>query len=201
MKKLIIFVIIIFNLNILQARFKKLSYKERRILRNNLVVTAKSYFGARTRYDCSGLINKIMLKNNITIFKKQAVIHRGDNGVKIIFNTLRKYHKIFKNYRRLKPGDLIFFDNTYDKNRNNRYDDKFTHIAMVLSVAKDGTVKFIHSSNRGIRIDYLNVRYKHRHTNSKGKILNSFLRRKKRRDSRRIKYLTGELVSYFGTIF
>ena len=33
-----------------------------------------------------------------------------------------------------KPGDVVFFDNTYDRNKNKRLDDSLTHIAIVVSV-------------------------------------------------------------------
>ncbi len=200
MRRSIIFFVLLLTVINLEARIRRLTAKEKAVLRQKLVATALSYKG-RKGIDCSGFIRKVMLRNNITIFEKQSIRRRGDNGVKIIFNTLRKYHKIFRSYKKVKPGDLIFFDNTYDKNHNRLYDDRLTHIGMVLSVDKAGTIKFIHSTGKGIIISFLNIRYRHKYRDRNGKVINSFLRRKSRRDSHRVKYLAGELVSYFGTIF
>jgi hypothetical protein len=45
----------------------------------------------------------------------------------------------------------VFFDRTYDRNKNGRVDDTLTHIAVVTSVAPDGTVTMVHrSSSKGI---------------------------------------------------
>ena len=39
-----------------------------------------------------------------------------------------------------RVGDMIFFDNTWDANRNGLFDDPMTHIAIVLSVDPDGPI-------------------------------------------------------------
>ena len=47
-------------------------------------------------------------------------------------------------------GDVVFFDNSYDRNRNDRLDDLLTHIAIVVSVDEDETVHMMHLGGSGI---------------------------------------------------
>ena len=47
------------------------------------------------------------------------------------------------------PGDLIFWHDTYDRNRNGRADDPFTHVGVVEYVV-DGTVLFVHRGGKAV---------------------------------------------------
>ena len=51
---------------------------------------------------------------------------------------------------RPRPGDLAFFHDTYDRNRDGRLGDRFTHVAMVESV-KGSSVVLVHRGSRGVR--------------------------------------------------
>ncbi len=50
----------------------------------------------------------------------------------------------------LQAGDIVFFDNTYDKNKNGERDDYFTHVGVVESVDDMGTVTYVHYGSRGV---------------------------------------------------
>ncbi|MBN1897551.1 MAG: C40 family peptidase [Spirochaetes bacterium] len=210
-RKKIILTVIMLGLTVLSLwgeQMRKMTAREIEALRKNVVESAGSFVGKRAlsvkgetfSYDCSGLMMAIMKANNISIFEKQAVKIKGANGVKIMFDTLKQYNKIFRSFLNLKEGDFIFFHNTYDKNRNRRVDDLFTHIAMAVDIQKDGTIKYVHKSSRGIEYGYMNLRLPHKDRYKDG-VKNSYLRSKKSGDSRNVKYLSGELFGYFGTIF
>ena len=47
------------------------------------------------------------------------------------------------------PGDLVFWRDTYDRNRNGRADDPFTHVGVVEYVV-DGTVVFLHRGGKAV---------------------------------------------------
>jgi hypothetical protein len=47
------------------------------------------------------------------------------------------------------PGDLVFWRDTYDRNRDGKADDGLTHVGMVEYVV-DGTVVFVHRGSRGV---------------------------------------------------
>ncbi|TVQ94723.1 MAG: YARHG domain-containing protein [Deltaproteobacteria bacterium] len=74
-----------------------------------------------------------------------------------------------------RPGDLVFFDNTYDANRNGRQDDPLSHIAIVISVDPDHTVHMVHHGSRGITPLTMNLRFPSDHRDRNGKVVNSFL--------------------------
>jgi hypothetical protein len=42
------------------------------------------------------------------------------------------------------PGDIIFWDNSYDKNGNGAADDELTHVGMAVDVDGDGLVTYVH---------------------------------------------------------
>jgi hypothetical protein len=47
------------------------------------------------------------------------------------------------------PGDLVFFHDTYDRDRNGGADDRFTHVGIVERVS-GGTVVFLHRGGRRV---------------------------------------------------
>ena len=49
------------------------------------------------------------------------------------------------------PGDLAFFDYTFDANANGRVDDELTHVAVVTSIEDNGTVVMIHRGSNQIK--------------------------------------------------
>lgn len=73
-----------------------------------------------------------------------------------------------------RPGDLAFFDRTWDKNGNGRVDDELTHIAIVTAVAADGTVSLAHHGGGRIGTLVLNVAHPAEHKRN-GQVVNSFL--------------------------
>lgn len=203
-----IFILLLIVTNLTFAKWRRLSSKEIKYLRVKIARTAENYAGKKIlvskgkkyRFDCSGLVLATMAANNITIFEKQKVRSKGANGVRIIYDTLKKYKRIYRYDDRVKIGDLIFFNNTYDKNRNRRLDDFFTHIAIVVGVDKNRTIKYVHRSSNGIEYGYMNLRFKHRYK-FKGRVVNSFLREQRKFDTRNTKYYSGELFFAFGTVF
>jgi hypothetical protein len=73
------------------------------------------------------------------------------------------------------PGDIVFFDRTYDSNRNGRQDDDLSHIAVVIDVDDDGTVHMVHRGSKGIRPLILNLRDPGSRRDADGKVINSWL--------------------------
>jgi len=73
----------------------------------------------------------------------------------MIYRTFKAQKRVH-NRKRPKPGDIAFFHNTHDRNGNGLRDDRFTHIALVESVADDGTVRFLHFASGRVQRDHLN---------------------------------------------
>jgi hypothetical protein len=93
-------------------------------------------------------------------------------------------------------GDLVFFDNTWDRNGNGRMDDLRTHIAVVVDVEPDGTIVMAHkgSDRRLIR---MNLFHPGEREGPDGQVWNSWLRRTGDRGNPLGHYRTGQLWSGF----
>lgn len=74
-----------------------------------------------------------------------------------------------------EPGDIVFFDKTYDSNKNGRQDDELSHIGVVIDVDEDGTVHMVHRGSKGIRPLILNLSHPGTRRDVSGKVLNSWL--------------------------
>lgn len=95
----------------------------------------------------------------------------------------------------LLPGDVLFFDNTYDRNGDRRWNDELTHAAIVIEVGLDGAVTYVHHNYRlGIVIEQLHLRHPGDNT------LNSPMRMRGHRFRPNDPWLAGELVRQAGRL-
>ncbi|MGL4367165.1 MAG: CHAP domain-containing protein [Brevinemataceae bacterium] len=110
-----------------------------------------------TKYlgDCSGFIAFLFHLAGLN-FKKLYGI--GSNGVSAIWDGLEKQGFII-NTNILQPGDIVFFDNTYDKNKNNKWDDELSHIGVVESVDQHHTITYLHYGSKGVTRSKMNLHY------------------------------------------
>lgn len=76
-----------------------------------------------------------------------------------------------------QPGDLVFFDDTYDRNGNGQRDDPLSHVGLVEAVATEGRVTFLHFGSGRVKRDVLHLVERGTHRSSEGATLNSFIRR------------------------
>lgn len=145
--------------------------------------------------DCIGFINYVYYRAGIDL---QKVYGDGNRGVDSLYFGLQKYKFVFE-AKIAKPGDIIFFDNTYDVNKNKKWDDPLSHVGIVDSIGKHGTITYIHySSSQGITCDTMNLYYPKTHAfvqkNTKKKIvINSYLKKKKKGE----KYPDKQYISAF----
>ncbi len=98
-------------------------------------------------------------------------------------------------------GDLVFFNDTYDRNRDGRMNDLLTHVGIVEHVDPDGTVSFIHHARGGVLRYKLN-RFKPdmRRDHASKKVYNHYIRiNPADRSKRNQKRLTGQLFEAFAT--
>jgi cell wall-associated NlpC family hydrolase len=136
--------------------------------------------------DCSGLARASYESAGIDLVS--GGFRPGENAVSAIWRLARRAGALHR--KTPKAGDLVFFRETYDRNRDGRRNDGLTHIGVVESVAPDGTVTFIHRASRGVTRSKLNPRQPRTFRTPRGETLNDYLRPK----SKRLRaYLTGEL--------
>ncbi len=98
-------------------------------------------------------------------------------------------------------GDLVFFDDTWDANRDGKVNDPLTHVAVVVDLADDGTVTMAHGgTGAGRTLTWMNLDHPSEREGPRGEQWNHYLRRAKDADPRGTKYLTGELWAGFATL-
>ena len=112
--------------------------------------------GTRFKMDCSGVVRAIYYKAGIDLaqdFNK----YRG-GGTERIHETLRSKGLIYRPTVPV-PGDILFWDNTYDANHNGRSDDMLSHIGMVVSSdKKSGNIVYVHHhEKKGIVFEKMNL--------------------------------------------
>jgi hypothetical protein len=124
-----------------------------------LAARARSYLGRRGPFrskgqrfgsDCSGFVEAVYAAEGLLLrdlMQRDAPEERG--GVKAAWYAARAHGRVFRPPEWPAPGDLVFFSDTYDRNRNGRADDRFTHLGIVEYV-EDGTIHFLHRGARGV---------------------------------------------------
>lgn len=153
--------------------------------------------GRRIAYDCAGMTRAIYLAHGIDLYEGAAG-NAAANGVRLIYTHLRTYGRLHLGPV-VWPGDLVFFDNTWDYNGDGRINDPLTHVGIVETVEADGTIVFISRVAGAIERYRMNLSQPHVHRTADGRVLNDYMRRKHWRDGAQTLYLTGELFAAFGT--
>jgi len=153
----------------------------------------------RFPYDCSGFVGAILLKSGIDVFLGADELSIRGNGVKILYEFVHRYGELHTKGTP-QPGDLVFFSNTYDRNRDGKSNDPLTHVGIVEKIDPDQTVTFIHNVHRGVRRYVMNLEFPYRSQDPDGNVINSYLRRRKKSDGRNTPYLAGSLFVAFGSL-
>jgi hypothetical protein len=151
------------------------------------------HLGSGVPDDCSGLVRLAYQKAGIDLVNHGFL--DGENAVTAIFRRAEARGAIHQ--RRPRPGDLVFFRETYDRNRDGQRNDGLTHIAVVESLETDGTVTFIHRGSKGIARSRMNLLFPRTHRAGEGgPVFNDFLRAASRGQRA---WLTGELFVSFAS--
>jgi len=148
--------------------------------------------------DCSGFVRGVYATQRVDLYGGLGELD-GGNGVGRIFTHVVEHGRIHYGPT-VHPGDLVFFHNTWDFNRDGLPNDPLTHVGVVETVDRDGTVVFVSSVSEGIKRYRMNLSHPDRHKASDGRVLNDFLRRKHVGDAQGTYYLTGRLFAAFGTL-
>ncbi|HEX8435501.1 CHAP domain-containing protein [Archangium sp.] len=160
-----------------------------------LVGSSKVKLAGRTwPSDCTGFVEAVYAKAGVS-FRGAGLA--GDNGVTALYRYTKTQGRVYTRGQP-RPGDLVFFRETYDQNRDGRRNDGLTHVGLVDGVESDGTVVVIHRVKRGV------VRYRMnlakpslRRDPRTGEVLNDMLRAP---GAGKVPVLTGQLFVAFGTV-
>jgi len=155
--------------------------------------------GKRFNMDCTGTVLAIYYYAGIDLardFNKYT-----GNGVTRLYKSLEAQELLYDT-RYPVTGDIIFWDNTYDRNEDGKWNDPLTHVGMVMNVSANGDVEYVHLNyRRGIIIENMNLRQPEIHQRmEKGqmRIINSPMRMKQAGRSRPDNWLSGQLFKIFG---
>ena len=154
--------------------------------------------GKRVAYDCAGVTRAIFLEHGIDLYRGAFTDPKG-NGVRLIHNHVRQHGTLHRGSN-VNPGDIVFFDNTWDFNGDGKLNDPLTHVGVVERLEGDGTVVFISRVANAIERYRMNVDQPHVHKTAEGRVLNDYIRRKLPTDPDHTARLTGELFSFYGNL-
>ncbi len=164
-----------------------------------LAATAREFVGQRTvsvagkRFpdDCTGLVRAVYARHGVDLFAG-GVADGTDNGVTAIWRYAEANGHLHRD--RPRPGDIVFFTETYDRNRDGRENDGLTHVGVVDRIDADGTVHVIHRVAGGVASYRMNLSQPRDRKDASGRVVNDWLRMGKK--SR----LAGELFAGYGSL-
>ena len=138
--------------------------------------------------DCSGLVRLAFEAAGVNLVSHGFA--RGENAVSAMWRRALEAGALHTSTPR--PGDLAFFRETYDRNRDGRRNDGLTHVGVVEAEDRDGAVTLVHRGSKGVGRTRLNVEAPSAHRTRDGRVLNDYLRAANKKKGQRA-WLTGEL--------
>lgn len=185
------------------ASFKEVSSEEYRtkISRTALKYVGDTkimYQGKYYDFDCSGFVRFVILSSTGIDIDKSLPFFTTSKTIDY-YNFFKSLGAI-KKYGSVKPGDLIFFDNTYDRNSNKKLDDRLTHIGIVIGIDKntDSIVFADKSKGKPVTLKMINLSKPNTHKITINGIdyeINSYVR-----DDKYYKFLSSQVFMGFGDI-
>jgi cell wall-associated NlpC family hydrolase len=140
------------------------------------------------------------VSDDCTGFARWAYLASGEDLVSgsagAMLSTAARARAVRRGGRPL-PGDLVFFRETYDRDRDRRRDDGITHVGVVERVEPDGTVVFAHRASSGVKESRLNLRFPSKPRAPDGRVLNDYIRRASGKQRGR---LTGEQFAGYASL-
>lgn len=155
--------------------------------------TSLTVGGKRFGDDCTGFIRAVFEPLGVNLMTEGQP---GDNGVTAMWRFASHHGRLFEHGRPM-PGDLVFFRETYDLNRDGQVNDGLTHIGLVEDVEADGTVVLIHRVARGVVRYRMNLSNPTQLKTADGRRLNDWLRTEAPGSKPR---LTAELFAGYATL-
>jgi hypothetical protein len=150
-------------------------------IRARLVSDARRQLGRAFAGDCSGFVLALLQGAGVDVSLPPA-----RSRSEAIFLASRRV-------REPRPGDLAFFHDTYDRDRDGRANDAYTHVALVEEV-KGAVVLLLHRGSRGIERVRMDLR---RPSDPEA---NDPVRHARAGDPPGLRRLAGELFAGYGTV-
>ncbi len=142
------------------------------------------------RSDCAGFVRAAFRAAGLSL--PMGFSRRGSAAEAMAMAVRGRLHL------RALPGDLAFFHDTYDRNRDGELGDPFSHVAIVEHADAHGRVTLIHFGGHGVARIVLDVTRPSVHRDG-DLVVNDYLRVRHPNDPPGTHYLAGELLAGFGT--
>jgi hypothetical protein len=163
-----------------------------RVARRASRLVGTSLVGQGVPDDCSGLARLAYRGVGIELLSLGS--RPGENAASAMYRRAQRRGALHQKTPR--PGDLVFFRETYDRNRDGVRNDGLTHVGVIESVGRDGTVIFVHRGGQGVSRARMNLRHAAAPRARDGRVLNDYLRRAEDGERGR---LTGELFAGYAS--
>lgn len=163
--------------------------------RSVLLTAAQRLVGVRQGFDGRGFLHHLLQAGDIRL--------SGIKSKPSIREVYRALQTKKLTYDRNDPavGDLVFFHNTEDQNRDGRQNDWYSLVGVVEEAKPDGTITVILPVGAEIVRKVMNLRMPEvRRADTGGAIVNDVLRKKRLDDPPYTQYLTGELFAGFAAV-
>jgi hypothetical protein len=149
--------------------------------REEIVAAARRQLGQSFAGDCSGFVLSLLRTAGVPV----ALAPARSRSESLYLASRRVSHP--------HPGDLAFFHDTYDRDRDGRANDPFTHVAVVEAV--DGPrVTLVHRSSRGIERIRMDL------ARPGDRAANDPVRHLRRTEPRSLRVLASELFAGYGAV-
>jgi hypothetical protein len=151
--------------------------------------------------DCIGTVSAIYYGVGIDV--QRDFSRYNGNGVSRLYQSMQALGSLHAD-RYPRPGDVIFWDNTWDANGDgNRENDPRTHAGIVLSVDDDGTIRYVHEHVRkGVIVEAMNLLRPGDYYGPQGRIINNALALNSgiSRTDNPARWTSGSLFDAFGDV-
>jgi hypothetical protein len=151
-------------------------------VRWRIVETARRYVDQPFNGDCSGYVRRVMREADVDLSPLPSARSMSES-----------LHLVSRGVRTPQPGDLVFFHDTYDRNRDGKLGDAWTHVALVEAVEGE-QVWFLHRGGKGI------VRLQMDLSRPHDEAANDPVRARRADDPPGTRYLAAELFAGYGSV-
>ena len=146
-----------------------------------------------TAADCTSYVQGVFSPLGVDLLSAAAP---GDTAIGAMYRFAQAHGRVFSGGRP-QPGDLVFFRETYDRNRDGRANDGLTHVGIVDGEEPDGTVLVLHRVGSGVARYRMNLAQRDVRRDRTGRVLNDVLRVP---GTASAEVLTGQLFVAFGAV-
>ncbi len=124
--------------------------------------------------DCTGTVMAAYEIAGAGLFEQFVAVAGG--GVARLY-TIARDHELLRRSGIPQPGDVLFWDNTFDANGDGQFNDELTHAGLVLATHNDGSIEYVHHNyRRGIVVERMNLLFPEVFRDGDGTLVNSPMR-------------------------